>query len=135
PVNLYFRTNLFQKININANAILNPYQVDSLGLPIDRFAWEDGGFKLGRITSGSLSFATSFQSKPRDEKKADQRQQELDQQLNDPLMGSDRQRFLDYMQQNPSEFVDFNIPWQFSLSYSLNFFERFRPDYSGFEKI
>jgi hypothetical protein len=135
PVNLYFRTNLFQKININANAILNPYQVDSLGLPIDRFAWEDGGFKLGRITSGSLSFSTSFQSKPRDEKKADQRQQELDQQLNDPLMGSDRQRFMDYMQQNPSEFVDFNIPWQFSLSYSLYFNEQFKPDYSGFEKI
>ncbi len=135
PVNLYFRTNLFQKININANAILNPYLVDSVGLPIDRYAWQDGGFKLGRITSGSLSFSTSFQSKPRDEKKADQRQQELDQQLNDPLMGADRQRFMDYMQQNPSEFVDFNIPWQFSLSYSLYFNEQFRPDYSGFEKI
>lgn len=135
PVNLYFRTNLFQKININANAILNPYQVDSMGAPIDRYAWQGDGFKLGRITSGSLSFSTSFQSKPRDEQKARERQEQLDQDLNDPIVAGDRQRLLDYMQQNPSEFVDFNIPWQFSISYSLYFAEQFRRDYSGFEKV
>lgn len=135
PVNLYFRTNLLQKININASAILNPYQTDSVGGNIDRYAWEDGKFNLGRISSGSLAFSTTFKSKPRDENKDKQRQQEMDQLLNDPIMGQDRQRLLDEMQRNPSEFVDFNIPWQFSLSYSLYFAEQFKPDYSGFEKI
>jgi hypothetical protein len=47
----------------------------------------------------------------------------------------DQQRLLDYMRQNPSEFVDFNVPWSFSLSYSLYFNEQFKADYSGFEKI
>lgn len=32
--------------------------------------------------------------------------------LNDPSLAADRQQLLDYMQQNPAEFVDFNIPWQ-----------------------
>jgi hypothetical protein len=38
------------------------------------------------------------------------------------------------MQQNPNEFVDFNIQWQLNLSYSLLFFSRLRPDFSGYEK-
>ena len=37
-------------------------------------------------------------------------------------------------QMNPSEFVDFNIPWQVSISYALSFYERIKSDYSGFEK-
>ncbi len=40
---------------------------------------------------------------------------------------------MDYMQQNPAEFVDFNIPWQVSFGYSLAFYNRQKADYSGFE--
>jgi len=54
--------------------------------------------------------------------------------LDDPALIADQQRLLDYMRQNPSEFVDFNIPWQVSLSYSLYFSERPKADYSGFTK-
>ena len=46
---------------------------------------------------------------------------DLDQKFNDPVLAGDRQRLLDYMRQNPAEFVDFNIPWQISISYSLLF--------------
>ena len=45
------------------------------------------------------------------------------QRLNDPTLIADQQRLMDYMQQNPSEFVDFNIPWQVSLGYSLVFYQ------------
>ena len=55
--------------------------------------------------------------------------------MNDPVLAGDQQRLLDYMRQNPAEFVDFNIPWSVSLSYSLYFHEQFKADYSGFEKI
>jgi hypothetical protein len=58
----------------------------------------------------------------------------MERELNDPILAGDRQRLLEYMRQNPAEFVDFNIPWQVSLSYSLYFHEEFRPDYSGFDK-
>lgn len=135
PFNLYFRTNLFQKININANAIMNPYQRDGFGNNIDKYVWEDGKFKLGQITSGSLSFSTSFQSKPRDQGKDEKKKEEQDQLLNDPALAADRQRMLDYMRQNPSEFVDFNIPWQISLSYSLYFARQIKSDYSGYESV
>ena len=59
----------------------------------------------------------------------------MENELNDPVLAGDRQRLMDYMQQNPSEFVDFNIPWQVSLSYSLYFSEQPKANYDGFEKI
>jgi hypothetical protein len=37
---------------------------------------------------------------------------------------------LDYARQNPSEFADFNIPWNVNISYSLNFSRRLDRDYS-----
>lgn len=135
PIQFYFRTNLFEKINLNASATMSPYQTDALGRDIDVYSWEGGKFSPGRLTSGSISMSTSFESKPTDAEKDKQNKEEMDQQLNDPVLAADRQRLLDYMRQNPAEFVDFNIPWKLSLSYSLYFREQFKADYSGFEKI
>jgi hypothetical protein len=54
--------------------------------------------------------------------------------LNDPLLATDAQSQLDYMRRNPSDFVDFNIPWRINLGLSLYYTERRKADYSGFEK-
>ncbi len=133
-ISFYLRTTLFEKISITANTVLDPYQTDSRGIDIAKYAWEGGKFKLGRLTYGSISASTSFSSKPKDAKKADDRQKATQRRLNEPDLIGDQQRLLEYMQQNPSQFVDFNIPWQVSLSYSLSFSNRLKPDYSGFEK-
>jgi hypothetical protein len=133
PVQLYFRTNLFNKINITAGAILDPYKVNSRGVDINKYAWSDGKFKPGRISSGNIAVSTSFQSKPKDDKKEKLKQQQMNDLRNDPALVADQQRLLEYMRQNPAQFVDFNIPWSVSLSYSLNFYEQFKSDYSGFE--
>jgi hypothetical protein len=133
-INFYLRSTLFEKINITASTILNPYKVDSNGFMINKYAWQGGKFRLGRFTSGSLSMSTSFQSKPRDEKKEQERKQKEQQLLNDPINHADAQSQLDYMRRNPADFVDFNIPWSINLGLSAFFNERFKADYSGFEK-
>lgn len=133
-IQLYFRTNLFDKINISAGATLVPYQVDSRGNKINKFAWSGNKFSLGHITTGNIAISTTFQSKPKDDKKEQEKQQQLKNLKNDPALIADQQRLLDYMRQNSAQFVDFNIPWSVSLSYSLNFYETPKPDYSGFEK-
>ncbi|MBP6416657.1 MAG: LPS-assembly protein LptD, partial [Chitinophagaceae bacterium] len=132
--NLYLRATLFEKISITANAILDPYQTDANGVDIDKFAWQGGKFKLGRLSYGSISMSTSLRSKPKDAKKEAERKKRTEQQLNDPNLIGDQQRLLDYMQQNPSEFVDFNVPWQLNIGYSLYFSTRLKPDLSGFRK-
>ncbi|MES1218656.1 MAG: putative LPS assembly protein LptD [Bacteroidota bacterium] len=134
-INFHINTNLFDKVSINASTVLNPYQTDSRGNDIDKYAWEgDGKFKLGRFTNGSLSISTNFKSKPRDDAKEKERKANEEKLNDDPNLAGDQQRLIEYMRQNPSEFVDFNIPWQINLGYSLNFTSQQKKDYSGFEK-
>jgi len=130
-LNLYLRTTLFEKVSITANSTFDPYQVNERGVDIDKFAWDNG--KLGRFTYGSVSISTSLRSKPKDEKKEAERKKQLEANLGDPSVIADQQRLLEYMQQNPSEFVDFNIPWQVSLGYSLSFANRLQPDLKSFK--
>jgi LPS-assembly protein len=132
-INIYFRTTLFEKININAQTTLDPYQTDERGYDIRKYAWQGGKFTPGRLTGGSISLSTNFQSKPKDPKKDAQRKKQVEQRLNDPTLIADQQRLLDYMQQNPSEFIDFNISWQLGINYSLSFVNRRKADFSGFE--
>jgi hypothetical protein len=68
--------------------------------------------------------STSFQSKPRDPKKTSTPTPlNNGRQIDDPTLTGDEQRMQQYVQRNPTEFVDFNIPWSLNLSYSL-FFSR-----------
>jgi len=131
PFVLNFRTTLFQKLSISANATLDPYQATPTGQSINKFVWQAGRFTPGRFTGGSISASTSFQSKPKDEEKA--KQQQSNNTITDPLLLADQQRLMDYMQRNPAEFVDFNIPWSVNLSFALALTRIPKPDYSGFE--
>lgn len=131
--NLYLRTTLFEKISINAVADFDPYQADKRGYDSSKYAWQGGKFKPGRLTSGGISVSANFKSKAKDPKKEAERKKQVQQRLNDPNLIADQQRLMDYMQQNPAEFVDFNIPWQVSFGYSLAFYNKQKSDYSGFK--
>ncbi|MGZ8538682.1 MAG: putative LPS assembly protein LptD, partial [Flavisolibacter sp.] len=130
PFNLYFRTTLFEKLSITAQALYNPYQQDSLGQYVNKFVWQGDRFRLGRLNSGSISMSTSFQSKPRDPSKAPNPLNTPNRQFTDPTVLADEQRLEDYKMRNPSEFVDFNIPWSLSLSFSLFFTAQIQRDLS-----
>jgi hypothetical protein len=56
----------------------------------------------------------------------------MDQMMQDPNLRGQQQQLMEFMQQNPGQFVDFNIPWQLSFGYSLSFSNRLKPDYSGY---
>ena len=133
PIQLYVRSTLFEKINVTASGTLDPYQSDEFGDPIDKFAWEGGNFSLGRITNASLAISTNFRSKPKDETKEQERQQ-MEEELG-PTTLDQQQAELDYIQQNPAEFADFNIPWSLNISYSLNYITRLTPDYKWTSEI
>jgi len=127
--NLYARSTLFEKVNINASATLDPYNVDSLGYRIKTYAFDLKALKFGRITSGSIAISTSFSSKSKDGKTEKDREIPID-----PFLTPDeQQRQLQFAKSNPAEFTDFNIPWTLSFSYSLSFSKQIKPDYSGFE--
>ncbi len=130
--NLYLRSTLFEKINITAGAVIDPYGVDNTGFRVNRFTLQDGGYKLGRITNGNIAVSTSFRSKEGADKKKneDSLRRAQDQQ---PMTMEEQQAELNYVRSNPAEFADFKIPWSLNVSYSLNFARLFQANYSGFK--
>lgn len=114
PVTFNLRSTLFNSINLTGSATVDPYGVDSFGNRINNFLWGKG--KLGRFTGGNLALSTSFKSKPKDGK-TDQDRVTPD----ETLTPDQQQQQLDYIRANPSEFVDFDIPWTLQLAMALNF--------------
>jgi LPS-assembly protein len=125
PLSFYFRTNLFEKINITANTTLDPYNIDARGFRKNQLMWSGQNFKFGRITNGSVAVSTSFQSKSKDGKTDKERLPH-----DEFMTPEEQQRQLDYVRSNPAEFTDFNIPWSLSLSYSLSFTRGLAYDFS-----
>ena len=130
PFNLYIRSTLFEKINLTAQGVLDPYEKNTYGQSINRFVWQGNHFSPGRLNSGSIAISSNFQSKPRDPNK--QPTQTPARQITDPTLLADQARLSEYMRRNPAEFVDFNIPWSLNFSYSLNFTNQFVS--TGFKK-
>jgi len=124
------RSTLFDKINITASTVLDPYQVDTFGIRKDRYMWQDGHHSLGRATNGNVAISTSFQSKPKEKPKTPAHEDESGLL---PMTMEEQQAQLQYIRQNPAEFADFNIPWSINLSYSFSFNRQFKTDYTGFE--
>ena len=125
--NIYARSTLLEKINITANATLDPYKTDpTTGYRKNVYAWNEGKFSPGSIVNGNLNISTSLQSKKKDEKKEDDK---LKDENLDNLTNEQMQQQLDYIRRNPSEFTDFNVPWTLSFSYSLSFAKLLQPDY------
>jgi len=104
-INFNGRTKLFKKVDLIGSAVLDPYQMDTAGVRIERFEWVNN--KLGRLTSSTLSLSTSLHSK---EIKTDTKSPK-------PLPSDE----LDYINSHRDYYVDFNIPWTLSVFYNLNY--------------
>jgi len=135
PFNLYLRSTLFGTLNISAGSTFGRYVTDTLVFRRNILAWDNPGkkFSVGRLTTGNLAISTSFKSKPKDEKKAEEQKQAQADQL--PMTPEEQQSELDYIRTHPAEFADFNIAWSINLSLSVNFSKVLNPNYSGYQTI
>lgn len=104
-INLSGNTKLFKKLDVNASATLDPYQLDSAGARIERFEWNKE--HLGRLTSAAISVSSNIRSKEKTTKSK----------TND----AGNQDELDYYYKHPEAYVDFNVPWGLNFYYNLNY--------------
>jgi lipopolysaccharide assembly outer membrane protein LptD (OstA) len=133
PINISLRSNLFEKINLTGSAQFDPYQVDASGERINELVWKNKPISLGRLTSGSLSASSSFQGGGKNKAKTDKQSLKTNDYAEDPGYTNDEyQSELDYINNNPVEYADFNIPWSVNFSYALRFSRIRKPDYTGF---
>ncbi len=129
PINVTGRTALFnQKLGINFNATFDPYttivkdsimngQITKYARRINQYTLEAG--KLPRLTAFSVS--TNFSLNSNSIK--NQSQQRNQNNLN-TLQGINTQQAgqLAMINRDPNAFVDFNIPWNVSVSYNFTYY-------------
>lgn len=120
PILVNARTKLFKVLDINASATINPYQLDSNNLMIDRFEWQNG--RLGRLTNASLTFSASLRSKQQQKKPVAAPVQPASIVKSDPLQDE-----LNYINAHPDMYVDFTVPWNLSAFYSISYNEPYGP--------
>ncbi len=114
-INLNGRTKLFTLLDVNAIALIDPYQLDSAGARVERFEWNKdasqtalfSGRNIGRLTSATLALSTSLRSKENTAKPK--------------TSTAGTQDELDYINSHRDAYVDFNIPWNVNVYYNLNY--------------
>ncbi len=105
PVQLSARTKLFDAVNIRFGATLDPYYLNPADTTREKqFALTETG-SFGRITSYRLNLSANLNPKTFNGQPDDKTQREL------PSLQSSR-------------YQDFDVPWNFNLSYNLNYSNR-----------
>lgn len=115
PINLAARTTLFERVNVNANATVDPYvYVPNFDAEtgrlvsqnrINTFAWRaDQG--LGQITRASIALTTNLNPDAFKPKVAEDPQDQAQ---------------VDYINANRDLYVDFTVPWSLSINYNLSY--------------
>ncbi|WP_353546716.1 putative LPS assembly protein LptD [Rhinopithecimicrobium faecis] len=116
-INFSGRTALFnQKINLNFNGTLDPYQMDRNGQRINKYAIQNG--KLATVSNFGFSFDYSFNPKA-----GKSRNESIDSLRNRAGAGltPEQSATLARISADPNAFVDFNIPWNLAGSFAFQY--------------
>ena len=107
PFNLsVVSTKIFNLVNLNFNALFDPYAADSTNNRINEFEWTKD-HHLVRFASANFSASTSLHSKPKPA----------------PAASTDANApkwVADYVTYNPDQIYNFDIPWNINLAYRFN---------------
>jgi LptD protein len=104
PIRVNGRTSLAEKVSLNFGGLLNPYAYDNLNRTYyDEYSISADG-PLVRLTSANVSM--NFSLRPSNKPKEDSRYSKEE---------------LDYINNHPEEFVDFDVPYNLTVSYSLGY--------------
>lgn len=123
-VGITTRTVLFNKLDINYRMTLDPYLwvVDSVTTSaagvqrvsqrrIDEFTWNHGqGF--GNLSNASIAISTSLNPKASDKQNEEKTSD----------FGTEEE--LDYIRTHPDQYVDFTVPWDLRIGYTVDYRRR-----------
>ncbi len=120
-ISISTRTLLFNKLDINYRMSLDPYLyvLDSVTTNtagerrvsqrrIDEFTWNHGQ-GLGNLNSAGIAVSTSLNPKARNEQNKEK----------ESAFGTEEE--LDYIRTHPDQYVDFNVPWDLRVSYTIDY--------------
>ncbi|WP_426059671.1 putative LPS assembly protein LptD [Hymenobacter sp. B1770] len=112
PLSLIFSTEIAKKLALNGNAQFDAYQRDSRGQPVDKYLFQASPTRLLRLTSASISTGYAFNPTTGKKKSVVPRAVAPS---NDPTLGTVGPPNL------YADYVDFEIPWELSLTYAAGY--------------
>ncbi len=103
PFSVSGRTTLFNRVNITMSSGIDPYAADSSGRRHNNFEWKEHG-RIGRLTRAAmaLNFNLNHASGNKSSSKGTEQEMKM-------------------INASPDAYIDFNIPWNIALSYTLNY--------------
>lgn len=107
-------TSLLDKFDIISNTTFDAYMLDTLNERINKYVYKETG-RLARFVNSSLTLSTHLNAKT---KKLSSQDEKYLATKYDPDE-------LQYYQMNNRNMIDYNLPWQMSLYYTLNFNKSF----------
>ena len=103
------RTRILKNLNIQYASTWDPYVLDSLGKQINTFEWTQNK-RLLRKNQSTWSFGASYNISQKDFAKKTERKSDL---------GTEAE--VKEINDNPEEYIDWNIPWSLSVNYNLRY--------------
>lgn len=113
------RTTLWKNFNVQYGSVWDPYTADSAGKRVNKYEW-DVNRRLLRLDNTSWRLSFGFKLGDKDFKKTEKTEN----------ISEDA---LDEINNNPDDFVDWNIPW--SLNFNYNFTYTNNLEYINFMKV
>lgn len=112
PLNVNFRTQVARKLSLNSTASFEPYQRDATGRIINKYLFESDPRRLLRLANASFGATYAFNPTTGKKKSVVKRAVAPS---NDPTLGTvgGPNYYADY--------VDFDIPWELSLTYAAGY--------------
>jgi hypothetical protein len=99
------RTQLFDKVSLLFGGAIDPYAIDTAGRKINQFMW-DTQKQIGRLTAANIAISFSLNSKKKSSVTSSKKA--TDEELN-------------MIQRDRENFADFNVPWNLSVNYNINY--------------
>jgi hypothetical protein len=105
PITMNGRASITNKIKLQWIASFDPYVTDSLNRNLHKYEWNENG-RIGRLKSQTLMISTAGLRLPITQKKS-----------RSTNKGTEEER--DMINRNRDAYVDFSIPWNLTVNYSL----------------
>jgi len=123
PLSLSGRTRLFKNLDITYRSQFDPYILDSTGTKnLDQTEWKVN-HRLLRLENTNWSFSLNYRLSSTDFKKNKQEQSPR-------VSDAGTEAELEEINHYPGEYIDWEVPWDFSISYIFNYGVQHRyPDY------
>lgn len=114
PLNLNYRVQIAKKLNVTASSSFSFYQRDSTGRELlNQYLLQAGSRRLARLLNADLSLTYQFNPAARPRSKANIPRAVAP--GNDPTLGAPLPQAI------YADYIDFDIPWEASLSYTAGY--------------